>query len=45
MAGPPGLVMLGLFLAVVAFSAVFGAIFIEQVVNLVQALPEHRRAA
>ncbi len=39
--GATGLVMLGLFLAVVAFSAVFGAIFIEQVVNLVQALPSN----
>jgi predicted PurR-regulated permease PerM len=37
--GATGIVMLGLFLAVVAFSVVFGAIFIEQVVNLVQALP------
>ena len=36
-----GIVMLGLFLAVAAFSAVFGAIFIDQVVSLVQALPNN----
>lgn len=35
-----GIVMLSLFLAIVAFSAIFGAIFIEQVVNLIQALPD-----
>jgi predicted PurR-regulated permease PerM len=38
--GGTGIVMVGLFLAIVAFSAVFGAIFIEQVVSLVQALPD-----
>lgn len=36
-----GIVMLGLFLAMAAFSAVFGAIFIDQVVSLVQALPNN----
>ncbi|MCZ3385400.1 MAG: AI-2E family transporter [Actinomycetia bacterium] len=36
-----GIVMVSLFLAIVAFSAVFGAIFIDQVVNLVQALPNN----
>lgn len=36
-----GIVMLGIFVAIVAFFAVFGAIFIEQVVNLVQALPNN----
>jgi predicted PurR-regulated permease PerM len=35
-----GVVMLGLFLAIVAFFAIFGAIFIDQIVNLVRALPE-----
>jgi predicted PurR-regulated permease PerM len=34
-----GIVMLALFLGVIAFVAVFGAIFLEQVVNLVQSLP------
>ncbi|MEO8105784.1 MAG: AI-2E family transporter [Actinomycetes bacterium] len=36
-----GIVMVGLFVAIVAFFAVFGAIFIDQVVNLVQALPSN----
>ncbi len=38
--GGTGIVMVSLFLAIVAFSAVFGAIFIEQVVSLLKALPE-----
>ena len=38
--GGTGIVMVSLFLAIVAFSAVFGAIFIDQVVSLVQALPD-----
>jgi predicted PurR-regulated permease PerM len=36
-----GIVMVGLFIAIVAFFAAFGTIFIEQVVNLVQALPNN----
>ncbi len=39
--GGTGIVMIGLFLAIVAFSAVFGTIFIDQVVSLVQALPNN----
>jgi predicted PurR-regulated permease PerM len=38
--GGTGIVMVSLFLAIVAFSAVFGAIFIEQVVSLVKVLPD-----
>lgn len=34
-----GIVMLGLFVAIVAFAAIFGTIFIDQVVSLVQSLP------
>lgn len=34
-----GIVMLSLFLGVMAFIGIFGALFIEQVVNLVTALP------
>lgn len=38
--GGTGIVMISLFLAIVAFSAVFGAIFIDQVVSLVKVLPD-----
>ncbi|MCZ3389690.1 MAG: AI-2E family transporter [Actinomycetia bacterium] len=38
--GGTGIVMISLFLTIVAFSAVFGAIFIEQVVSLLKALPD-----
>jgi predicted PurR-regulated permease PerM len=36
-----GIVMVGLFVAIVAFFVVFGAIFLDQVVNLIQALPNN----
>ena len=36
-----GIVMIGLFVAIVGFFAVFGTIFIDQVVSLVQALPNN----
>ena len=35
-----GAVMLGLFVAIVAFFAIFGTIFVEQIVSLVQDLPD-----
>ena len=38
--GATGFVMVAIFLAIVAFFAIFGALFIEQVVNLVRALPD-----
>jgi predicted PurR-regulated permease PerM len=35
-----GAVMIGLLVAIVAFFAIFGTLFIDQIVNLVKALPE-----